>query len=266
MTGAPLDGGPGRVRALVRFARGGPGRYLSHLDTARALQRTFARAGVSLALSEGMRPRPRLAVGLPLPVGAAASDELAVVDIAVGERRPSEPVGKENGAQTGMWRTMLQAATPPGIAILDVERCPAGLRLRPELAVYEWSLTVPLEAIAGAVRRVLAREEAIVERRSPKGVREVDVRETVSDSLVLPEDGGCVLRFAIRYRVDGAVRPAEVLQAVLNEVTPVGLADEATHEARLTRRGVMYRGLAVSGLLKEWLENHDTKKEEPGRD
>ena len=58
---------------LLSFARGGPARYLSHLDTMRAVQRTFARAGIELALSQGMRPKPRLSLPLPLPVGAAGA-------------------------------------------------------------------------------------------------------------------------------------------------------------------------------------------------
>ena len=57
-------------------------RYLSHLDTLRVVQRTFARAGIELALSQGMRPKPRLSLPLPLPTGAAALDELAVVEVA----------------------------------------------------------------------------------------------------------------------------------------------------------------------------------------
>ena len=66
---------------LVAFARTGPARYLSHLDTSRAIQRTFARAGVPIALSQGMRPKPRLSLPLPLPVGAAGADELAVIEV-----------------------------------------------------------------------------------------------------------------------------------------------------------------------------------------
>ncbi len=48
----------------------------------RVMQRTFARAGIELALSQGMRPKPRLSLPLPLPTGAAALDELAVVEVA----------------------------------------------------------------------------------------------------------------------------------------------------------------------------------------
>ena len=69
---------------LLTFARRGPARYLSHLDTSRAMQRTFARAGVPLALTQGMRPKPRLSLPLPLPVGAAGCEELAVVELPDG--------------------------------------------------------------------------------------------------------------------------------------------------------------------------------------
>ena len=71
---------------LIRFSRSGPARYLSHLDTSRVVQRTFARAGVPIALSQGMRPKPRISLPLPLPVGAAGADELATVEVPEGVR------------------------------------------------------------------------------------------------------------------------------------------------------------------------------------
>ena len=67
---------------LLSFGRDGAARYISHLDTMRVVQRTFARAGIEIALSQGMRPKPRLSLPLPLPTGAAALDELAVVEVA----------------------------------------------------------------------------------------------------------------------------------------------------------------------------------------
>ena len=66
---------------LITFARRGSARYLSHLDTSRVVQRTFARAGVPIALSEGRRPKPRISLPLPLPVGAAGASELAVIEV-----------------------------------------------------------------------------------------------------------------------------------------------------------------------------------------
>ena len=89
---------------LLHFARGGPAAYLSHLDTARAVQRTFARAGVPIALSQGMRPKPRLSLPLPLPVGVAGRDELAVVEVPDGQ------------PGTAAALRALRAASPPGLS------------------------------------------------------------------------------------------------------------------------------------------------------
>ena len=71
---------------LMSFGRDGPARYISHLDTVRVVQRTFARAGIEFALTQGMRPKPRLSLPLALPTGAAALDELAVVEVAEDTR------------------------------------------------------------------------------------------------------------------------------------------------------------------------------------
>ena len=89
---------------LLSFARTGPARYLSHLDTARAVQRTFARAGVPIALSQGMRPKPRLSLPLPLPVGAAGRG-------GAGRDRSRRP--KTPGRAAAL--RGLRAAAPPGL-------------------------------------------------------------------------------------------------------------------------------------------------------
>ena len=72
---------------LLSFGRGGPARYISHLDTVRVVQRTFARAGIEFALTQCMRPKPRLSLPLALPTGAAALDELAVAEVAEDSTR-----------------------------------------------------------------------------------------------------------------------------------------------------------------------------------
>ncbi len=119
----------------MHFERRGAARYLSHLDTARALQRTFARAGLQLALSEGMRPKPRLSLGLPLPVGVAGLDELATAELAAGETdRPHEVLAR------------LRSAAPEGLAPLAVEMSQKRVRLEAVEAEYE--CLVPADAAA----------------------------------------------------------------------------------------------------------------------
>ncbi len=277
-------------RYLLEFARGGPARYLSHLDTARALQRTFARAGLAPALTRGLRPKPRLSLGLPLPVGAAAVGELAVVDL------PRDDGETECIAEMV---ARLQAASSPGLEIVSLERCSGGFRLRPTLAVYEWRTDVACELVDAAVRRFAAGADASVARSSPKGSRRVDLHRYVTHIEVRPWEGGACLRFAVRHRADGAARPAEVLAHVLRgseageaDGSPWAvlatalfaergddLVEGASHtaddhavaqrsvrviDAELIRLGVVYDGLAPRGLAQEWLETHAVQEEEEG--
>jgi radical SAM-linked protein len=273
----------------VEFAREGPARYLSHLDTARALQRTFARAGLELDLTCGMRPKPRLAVGLPLPVGAVGLSELAVADVRCADGRSSSSQALD----------ALRAAVPPGLRVLAFEATERHLRLRPRLAIYEWRVDVAAAALAAAAARYASAATVPWVRRSPKGERRLDLRRYVDEVAVDPvgEDPcQCAsVRFAVSILADGAARPAEVLAQLLawssderlqglgRLVMPVAPdvqeaderadaagtgqigADADGHPARvvtaaLIRLGVVYDGLATRGPAREWLERHATEK------
>ena len=184
---------------LVWFARSGAARYLSHLDTARALQRTFARAAVPIALSHGMRPKPRLSLVLPLPVGAAALRELAVVELA----QPAEVDDR---------LVRLRAAAPEGIGIDALE--PAAARPRPVAvsADYECELAASPELLAPALAWFDEQEHVATERTSPKGTKSVDLRHYVSRASVKRSQRGSRLGFTVRYESSGAARPEEFVR------------------------------------------------------
>lgn len=219
---------------LVHFERRGAARYLSHLDTARALRRTFARAGLQLALSEGMRPKPRLSLGLPLPVGVAGLDQLATAELADCEtRRPQEILAR------------LRNAAPEGLAPLAVEMSQRRVRLEAVEAEYECLVAVDATALAAAAADYGCRDTVPVERVSPKGRRTVDLKRFVADVRVGATPAGAVLGFSVRHRADGAARPDEVVREI------VRLA--GCHDAvpLVTRLRVVYDGLPVGGSGRE---------------
>jgi radical SAM-linked protein len=219
---------------LVHFERRGAARYLSHLDTARALQRTFARAGIQLALSEGMRPKPRFSLGLPLPVGVAGLDELAAAELAADQPGDSQEL-----------LTRLRAAAAEGLQPLAVEVSEQRIRLEPLAADYECQVPVDAAALSEAASQLAAAESALVERVSPKGRRQVDLRRFVADLKVEPAGEGSVLRFTVRHRTDGAARPDEVVREVLRRA---GRDDAAP---LVTRVNVVYDGLPVGARGRE---------------
>jgi radical SAM-linked protein len=188
---------------LLSFSRGGSAVYLSHLDTARAVQRTFARAGIPIALSEGMRPKPRLSLPLPLPVGAAGCEELAVVEVPDGLPGPAAALRD------------LRAAAPPGLRPLSI--IVAGDQ-HPRPQAVEAGYACVLEGDAGAVRAAVERYDTEVsvvrERVSPKGRRTLDLKEYVARTSAEPMPGGTRISFTIRHREDGAARPQEFIDLI----------------------------------------------------
>jgi radical SAM-linked protein len=219
---------------LVHFERRGAARYLSHLDTARALQRTFARAGLQLALSEGMRPKPRFSLGLPLPVGVAGVDELAAAELAGSE--PNEPQ---------VILTRLAAAAPEGLLPLAVEVSEQRVRLEPLRADYECLVDVSAAELSAAAAEFALAETSPVERVSPKGRRQVDLKRFVAGVDVEPAGEGSALRFSVRHRSDGAARPDEVVRELLRRA---GCDDVAP---LVTRINVVYDGLPVGARGRE---------------
>jgi radical SAM-linked protein len=210
---------------LLTFSRGGSAAYLSHLDTARAVQRTFARAGVPISLSQGMRPKPRLSLPLPLPVGAAGCEELAVVEV------PDDLAGAAA-------LRALRGAAPPGIeplSIIDVgEAHPRPVALE---AWYCCSLDGEAGALLAAVERYATEVSVVRERVSPKGRRTLDLKEYVGHVTAEAVPEGARLSFAIRHRDDGAARPQEFIDLIASwaGVDPVMYG--------LERRRVTWKGL-----------------------
>lgn len=191
---------------LLWFERRWPASYLSHLDTARALQRTFARAGIGLALSEGFRPKVRFSLPLPLPVGAAGLRELAVVEVT-------------DGAPNAL------------------QMCVARPHPQVTLARYACEVHGAAEALAAATAWYAEQEEVTVERVSPKGRRTLDLAKYVQDLAAHAVPCGARISFAVRHGADGAARPQEVVDLL------AGRAGCAPVMHRLTRIAVSYEGL-----------------------
>ncbi len=210
---------------LLTFARRGSAAYLSHLDTLRAWRRTFARADVDLVLSQGMRPKPRLALGLPLPVGAAAVEELLVAEV-------SDPT-----PEPALALPALAAAAPAGLVPLAAMAVAARPRPQAVTADYECGLAGDEGAIAAALAWFAAAETVPVERVSPKGRRMIDLKQLVTDAWCGATRGGACVGFTVRYRTTGAARPQEFVGLVASRA---GVEAVPQH---MLRRRVVYTGL-----------------------
>lgn len=204
---------PTVARVRLRFAKRGRMRFLSHRDVARSFERAVRRAAVPVAHSHGFNPHPRLSWIGAAPTGAASEAEY----VEIGLTRPVDP---------GEVARALDAALPDGLDVLAA--APAqDTALADRIDASRWRITLPgvaPDALATALERLLAEESVIVERVTPSGRRQIDVRgalvaaqaRTSADSRPTDTATGdvCAILTAVVRQTTPAVRPDDVLAAL----------------------------------------------------
>lgn len=168
---------------------------LSHLEVARALERTVRRAGLPFAVSQGFSPHMRIAFGAALPVGVGGTHE--IFDLQLEKYIAPEAV-----------LDALQNASAPDLM------CKSCIYIEPRAAAA--SVAFPV----GVYRALLsyAPGDLVV----PESVKVVRKRKekvlNVADFLMGDmRVEGAVATFALESKPTGSLRPDLLLRACLDE-------------------------------------------------
>jgi len=145
------------TRIRVQYTKGHPLRFTGHLDLQRLWERLLRRSGLPVRYSQGYHPRARLNLASALPLGFISDSEL--LDFWMNEPRPIEEV-----------QARLEAAAPPGMAILSVEEVALSEdSLQSRMHASEFIVTFfdpqALGELTGKVRSLLAQDKIIRRRR-----------------------------------------------------------------------------------------------------
>lgn len=204
-------------RVRLRFAKRGRLRFLSHRDVARSFERAVRRAGIPVAHSHGFSPHPRLSWIGAAPTGSASEAEY----VEIGLTRPMDPAAL---------MAAFDAALPDGLDMLDAAVA-GGAALAERIDGSRWRIELPgvaPEAAASAVAALLAAPAVVVERVTPSGRRQIDVRAALVRVEVAPgaaPSGGspptgtgpvatCATMTAVVRQTTPSVRPDDVLGAL----------------------------------------------------
>lgn len=202
------------MRVRLRYAKRGPGRFTSHRDFARALERALRRAEIPMAYSSGFNPHPRISYATASPTSAASEAEY--VELALSEVcHPAKVM------------TALNEVLPAGLEVMDAAEA-GETSLGDLLQASDWRIHLPgspIGALASAATALLSAHECSVERMTKNGVRTFDVRSAVV-SLVVLDDETLELRSLHEAPL---VRPDDVLTALRR------LDDRLTARPLLTR-------------------------------
>jgi radical SAM-linked protein len=206
-------------RVRVRFAKRGRLRFLSHRDVARSFERAVRRAGVPVAHSHGFSPHPRLSWIGAAPTGSASEAEY----LEIGLTRSVDPA-----ALAGV----LDAALPDGLDVLDAVVA-EGVALADRIDGSRWSIDLPgvaPDTVRAALATLLGESSVVVERVTPSGRRQIDVRAALVRAEVAEAAGdvssggscstspdqspSCAIMAVVVRHTTPAVRPDDVLGAL----------------------------------------------------
>lgn len=191
----------------VEYAITGAAAFLSHLEVMKTFERAIRRAKIPIAFSEGFNPHPKIAVAVPLSVGMAGKHEYLDIELqeAITPRQFLE----------GMNQIL-----PEGFEILKARLVPKGKPLMAVInaASYRVELDadkIPLPDLRKAIDAFLAKTECIIERKTQKGIKTIDVRKGVLELKTALSVLSYDLELLLAMGNEGNVRPEEVAKAIL---------------------------------------------------
>jgi radical SAM-linked protein len=200
-------------RIRVRFAKRGRLRFLSHRDVARSFERAVRRAAVPVAHSHGFSPHPRLSWIGAAPTGSASEAEF----MEIGLTTPMDPAQLAKA---------LDAALPAGLDVLDAVVA-EGAALADRIDASRWLVELPgvePAALRAALDALLATDTLVVDRVTPSGRRQIDVRAALVSAEVI-DDADPAPTIAADGRPE-ATRTCAIMSTVVRQTTPAVRPDD----------------------------------------
>lgn len=191
----------------LKYSKTQEGRFLSHLDLLRTMERTFRRAGLKLAFSEGFNPHPKMSFASALAVGVTSSGEYADVEL------------REDMSLQEL-RERLQEALPSALEIQEIKPIERGESLSARINLARYEVYAPLEdplteeELQRLITGLLQQPEIPVTRAGKKGPKEVNIRSGLYRLEGRAADSALILTMDVQTGSAGNVRPEEVLEAL----------------------------------------------------
>lgn len=181
-----------QFRLRVTYGKGGPLAMLSHLEVTHALERMVRRARLPFALSNGFSPHMKMAFGSALPVGVGSTCE--IFDLTLSDYvAPAKALDALAGAAA-------QGLMPTDAVYVEPSAKAASVAY--PFSMYE----VVFDGPVGHAN--VPTEVEVVRKKKAKILM-------VSDYLVdRPAVDGCTMRFQLRSRDTGSLRPDVLLKAM----------------------------------------------------
>ena len=166
------------------FEKNGRAKYISHLDLNRFMMRVFRRSELPIWYTEGYNPHPYLNFALALSLGFES--EYEIMDFSLTE-----------GVSFGKIKKSLNDILPEGIKILYVMTPQHNIK---DIAKSEYSVEYitdfPSE-LYGEIQKFLESSEIIVEKKTKKGVKSIDIKPDTEVTDIQTADGKLIFNIKL---------------------------------------------------------------------
>lgn len=191
-----------RFRYRIEYAKTSVMRFTGHLDVLRAWERTFRRAALPLAFTQGFNPRPRINLVAALPLGFSSECEL--MDIWLLE-----------DVQEYLLQQMIMDAVPPGLEIHQVLLIANDIpKLQKVIQAAEYYVQLDpspaTEQLQRNIDQLLDSTEITRTRRGKK----YDLRPLIEALEMSHTEGDVKIQMRLSARDGATGRPEEVLLAL----------------------------------------------------
>ena len=160
------------IKLRVKFSKHGMMKYIGHLDCMRYFQKVIRRTGLDIAYSAGFSPHQIMSFAQPLGVGLESEGEY--MDIEVKSITSSKETIE-----------LLNSSQAEGMKIIDVVRLPekcgnamATVAIAEYIVAFREEKEVPFD-IAAAIDKFNSLSEIVIEKKTKKGSREINLKEFV---------------------------------------------------------------------------------------
>lgn len=153
----------------IKYQKTGDLKYISHLDLLRTVQRALRRAELPLKYSEGFNPHPHLVFALPLSVGIESDGEL--LEIALKEEMSEQEVFER-----------IKGSMPAGLGVQRVRKIEKNNFS--EISRAKYCAEPEFMPSEEEIDKFLSAEEILMEKKTKKGMKTVDIRKDIFDVYI----------------------------------------------------------------------------------
>ena len=179
-------------------------RYISHLDLNRVMIRAIQKSRLPVWHTEGFNVHPYITFALPLSLGFR------------GERESMDMRILDDNLPLSAIKDSLADCLPDGITVFDVTepKCKPGSIDSAKFKMRLSSDDISTEELYKSLQELLSAEEILVDKKTKKGVKQIDIKEYFKDAKHYDTDNDVVVRVILPAGSTTNINPTLLVNAL----------------------------------------------------